>query len=70
MVSLATASERIAVAHNRSGETLEYLQSKYRVRLDQRASPSFVPLFMQVRLPTASFRELSIQAPHGYRKTI
>lgn len=32
MISLATASELLAVAHSRSGETLEYLQSMYRVR--------------------------------------
>lgn len=47
LVSLAMASERLAVAHSRSGETLEYLQPMYPVRLDQLASPSFVPLSSQ-----------------------
>ena len=40
VISLVAASELLAVAHTRSGETLEYLQSMYRVRLDQCARPS------------------------------
>lgn len=47
VISLATASELLAVAHRRSGETLEYLQTMYRVRLKHRTRPSSVPLASQ-----------------------
>lgn len=47
VISPATASELPAVAHRRSGETLEYLQTMYRVRLDQHTTPSLIPRFSQ-----------------------